>query len=257
MSGRRTGATRLQARGYVAPYTLLGAHYERLVGDAIFPAVRAGFEHWRRTRRLRLQSAADVGCGTGRFLAHLSHCAGRLFGVDRSPRMLAIAARRLRGSGVQLLRQDLRELKLPERVDLITCNGDTLNYLLSPADLAAALAAFAAALRPGGHLVCDVLSGWPPGVPQQALARTGPPSALRWHCRVDPLRRLTRVDVSTPCRVRGARRACIESHVQRWFDGREFESLLRISGFLPLAARRLDEGASPHGAWLQVLSRRQ
>jgi SAM-dependent methyltransferase len=103
--------------------------------------------------------AADVGCGTGLFARHLSRCwRVPVFAVDRSPAMLHVARRNCCGTGVQILQQDLRSLRLPAQVDLITANFDTMNHLVAPGDLARALRRIAENLRPGGNFIFDFLT---------------------------------------------------------------------------------------------------
>ena len=165
-------STRRRAPAAVAPdYALLAPIYDRLVGHAMLPAIREGFERCVQSHGIGFRSAADVGCGTGAFLAYLLRYRVPLYGVDRSPAMLRFAAARLRGRGVRLLRQDIRRLALPRPVDLITCTGDTLNYLADPGDFARALGRLARNLNRGGHLIADLLTGIPPaGTRAQRLA---------------------------------------------------------------------------------------
>jgi len=55
-----------------------------------------------------------------------------------------------------VLRADMRSFRLPEKVDLITCEYDALNHVPRPADLPSVARAVARALRPGGHFFFDV-----------------------------------------------------------------------------------------------------
>lgn len=93
--------------------------------------------------------AADLGCGPGYFLDALSN-ARRLFAADWSSAMLAQARGRA-PEGTVFVEQDLRDLDLPEPVDLAIC----LNALMpeSHGDAAAILNAIARALAPGGTLI--------------------------------------------------------------------------------------------------------
>ena len=253
----RTGAATLKAQPAraVLPYGLIAGAYDRWVGDALFPAVCSSFEAARHRFGLRFASAADIGCGTGRFLQHLLRFGVPLWGVDRSLPMLRLAARRLAGSGIRLLQQDLRALRLPRRVDLITCNGDTLNYLLQPRDLVHAFVAFAAALTPGGHLVCDFLSGVPvvPGATTQRIEFRGLRS--HWQYRVDPVLRLTEVRVHG--RRRGATMRQVETHVQRWLHRDQVVDALAHAGFAVRGLWPIDGEARPQRAWLKLVATRR
>lgn len=94
----------------------------------------------------------DAGCGTGLCAPYLRPFGRTLHGVDLSPRMLAKA--RERGGYDALHEAELTAWLAahPDQFDLIV-SADTLCYFGA---LEAALAAAAAALRPGGHLVFTV-----------------------------------------------------------------------------------------------------
>jgi SAM-dependent methyltransferase len=142
-----------------SPYEAIAPVYDELLGDRFFQQSRRTFEWAERRYALRFASSADVGCGTGTFVAYLcSRSVHAVWGVDQSPAMLAQAIVKNAGNGARFLLQDLRTLRLPYPVDLLTCQFDTLNYLLTTADLRTALAAFARALRPGGHALFDMVT---------------------------------------------------------------------------------------------------
>lgn len=97
----------------------------------------------------------DLGCGTGLSGLALKPLARRLEGVDLSPRMLEAA--RTRGVYDALHEADLLAF-LPRRRaawDVIAA-ADVLNYL---GDLAPALAAIRAALKPGGLAAFSIEAG--------------------------------------------------------------------------------------------------
>lgn len=107
--------------------------------------------------------ALDLACGTGTLAVLLAEDGWEVTGVDASPAMLVEAAAKLVGSPsserVRLVRADMADLRGRVRAaafDLATCTYDSLNYLLSEAELAAAFAAAAAALAPGGLYIADM-----------------------------------------------------------------------------------------------------
>jgi SAM-dependent methyltransferase len=100
----------------------------------------------------------DVGCGTGKSALPLLARGYEVVGCDISPAMVERARERLSGEAVELLAADVRDLPSLGQFDLATCLDDTLNYLLSEEELAAAFQGLARNLRPGGLLVFDLNS---------------------------------------------------------------------------------------------------
>jgi ubiquinone/menaquinone biosynthesis C-methylase UbiE len=97
----------------------------------------------------------EVGCGTGRNLAHLVKAvgsSGRVYGVDCTEGMLARAHTLSRNRGWQnvvLLHQDAQELELPEPVNAALFS---LSYSVIP-DPRKALSRAWSCLQPGGRVV--------------------------------------------------------------------------------------------------------
>jgi SAM-dependent methyltransferase len=223
-------ATRSLPRPHKAPpYEALAPVYDELLGDRFFPQLRRTFEWAKRRYALGFASSADVGCGTGTFVAYLRRRGVHpVWGVDRSPEMLAQAIVKNAGNGARFLLQDLRALRLPDPVDLLTCQFDTLNYLLTTADLRTALAAFARALRPGGHALFDMVtqrSIEPGRRTRLEFARSSRQTVIR-RTQYDLRRRLqvSHVRVTDPSAIR------CETHLQRAYTVDEVTTALGGSG---------------------------
>jgi SAM-dependent methyltransferase len=134
---------------------------------------------------LCLEAAADQGtnvrrvlvaaCGTGSAAVELARRGLDVTGFDLSPAMMAIAAAKLRagrlpGPQARLLVGDLAAVPLVGGwADLVLALNASLNYLLEPAEVVAALSHLGRVAAPGGTVVIEPLSrrfvhdGWEPG----------------------------------------------------------------------------------------------
>jgi SAM-dependent methyltransferase len=253
-------ATSIVERSF-PPYQRFAQFYDRVMGDAAAPVIRRCFEQSRRRYDLRFSSAADIGCGTGTFLLHLARLCDRLYGVDRSAEMLAQARRKLAGVNVTLLQQDLRRLRLPRPVDLITCMFDTLNYLTTAAGVQAALESARENLRNGGSLVFDVITGaGEAGRMRWVRQRIALPEQLAiWRLRTDGSRNQSCVEMLWrspwgPERAKTWR----EIHQQRWHPLPWLCSLLRRCGLQVCGVHDVVsyQPASPRTWWAHFVVRR-
>jgi SAM-dependent methyltransferase len=118
-------------------------------------------------------------CGTGSAAVELAGRGLEVAGFDLSPTMLAVAAAK-RASGAPardvargqpaLAVGDLRAIPVRDGwADLVTVLNASINYLLDPAEVVAALAELGRVTAPGGTVVVEPLSarfvheGWEPG----------------------------------------------------------------------------------------------
>ncbi|MBI2300035.1 MAG: class I SAM-dependent methyltransferase [Armatimonadetes bacterium] len=99
----------------------------------------------------------ELACGTGVLAAHLSGQGLDVVALDLSPEMLLVARERAAQQHFPVVCGDARALPLADAsFDLVTSFYDSMNYLLTTEDLAAALHEVARVLRPGGLFVFDL-----------------------------------------------------------------------------------------------------
>jgi len=150
---------------YALVYDLVwrSAPYDRFVDLCLEAAAAQGTE----VRRVLV-----AACGTGNAAIELAGRGLRVTGFDLSPTMLDRASAKLRAGGhrVGLVLGDLRAAPVRDGcADLVLALNASLNYLLEPAEVKAALGHLRRAAAPGGTVVVEPLSarfvhhGWEPG----------------------------------------------------------------------------------------------
>jgi len=103
---------------------------------------------------------AECACGTGSLTVRFARAGIQTTGVDLSASMLRRAEEKARHWGVEaaFVRQDMKKLTLPRRVDAVLATCDGVNYLTSPQDVRAFFKAAYDQLLPGGMLCFDCSS---------------------------------------------------------------------------------------------------
>jgi SAM-dependent methyltransferase len=104
----------------------------------------------------------DAACGTGMHAVALARQGYRVAGADISPEMIARARANAVAAGVDVRFEVAGFGELSARFggdfDAVLCLGNSLPHVLTPSALRAALADFAACLRPGGVLLVQNLN---------------------------------------------------------------------------------------------------
>lgn len=171
-----------------------GAFYDGLAADChlLYPDWDAAIARHgvvldqviRAAPGLHAQDVLDCACGIGTQALGLAARGYRVTGSDLSQAAIARAegeaARRGIG-GMAFVVADMREVdrRVAGRFDVVLAADNALPHLLTPDDLAAALGAIAAKLRPGGLLVASIrdydrlLAERPDGVPPRFLGEPG------------------------------------------------------------------------------------
>jgi SAM-dependent methyltransferase len=130
------------------------ALYDELLAD---DSIAAELMNVVRQYGWRPRTALDLGCGTGRLLAELRDHGMTATGIDLQPRLITWAQRtHLR---LRLHIGDLRAARLGTTFDLVTCVGNTLSYLHTETELAAAFDTIRAHSHPGTLVALATLTG--------------------------------------------------------------------------------------------------
>lgn len=99
----------------------------------------------------------ELGCGTGTLSLLMNKAGFHIVGVDNSTDMLSIAFEKTHSSpDITLLCQDMCDLELGTTYDGFYSVCDSLNYLLSPADLLSAFCGVQTHLKENGIFIFDL-----------------------------------------------------------------------------------------------------
>jgi SAM-dependent methyltransferase len=216
--------------------------------------LRDAFERYAQRQVSRV---LDLGCGTGGHALVLADAGFDVTGVDRSPAMLAEAARKARTAGVDvsLVAGDIRRLELRRRFDAAVMMFAVLGYQVEDADVRATLASARRHVEPGGLLTFDVWYGPTvvaegPSERRRELARGGKRLERASRGTLDPERATCRVDISVrELHERGGFGAeFTEHHEMRYFFPDELERFTGEAGFELVTLTGFPDPAVPPGA---------
>jgi SAM-dependent methyltransferase len=138
-------------------YKYLAPYYDSFFGG-YHPRGMAARERLLRFVMPHVGAVCDLCCGTGITAIEFAKRGLRVCGVDLSAEMCRAARANIREAGVRVrvIQADMRDFRLPEPVDLVTCEFDALNHVPERSDLRCVLDSVARALRPGGWFYFDV-----------------------------------------------------------------------------------------------------
>ena len=175
-----SSARNAPAAGALGTYESFAPFYDAFTADYPYGEWVGDLERWALSSGLRGRRALDVACGTGNSSLPLLERGYEVTGCDLSPAMLARARSKF-GAQARLVAADMRALPFRGGFDLVTCIDDSVNYLLSEADLVAALRGIRRALAPGGRAVFDSnsLAAYRTGFSSEAELAAGG-SRFRW-----------------------------------------------------------------------------
>lgn len=139
-------------------YSALAHVYDRLNAEIDYGAWADFVERcFDRFLPSRPELVLDLACGTGSMTLALAARGYDMIGVDGSADMLSEAYNRAAGQvRLLFLQQDMRAFELYGTVGAVTCCLDSLNYLLSPADLLQCFACVYNYLDPDGLFLFDM-----------------------------------------------------------------------------------------------------
>jgi SAM-dependent methyltransferase len=173
----------------------------------------------------------DLGCGSGQWAEKLQKAGYDVLGIDASPAMVALAAKRVPKG--RFVRASYLDAKLPQCV-AVTALGEVFNYAFDPRagtrGLARILGNVHRALAPGGLLVFDFATpGRGAGGPTRHRAGKG--WEIVSETSEDERARILTRRITTFRRAGRLYRRSVEVHQLRLYDPADVRTALRRAGF--------------------------
>lgn len=113
-----------------------------------------------REYHIKFEKYLDLACGTGNLTEIIGKDFKQVWGVDLSEDMLWEADKKLRGQNIKakLVKQDISDLCLNRKFDLITCCLDSTNYILEYCNLKRYFSGIREHLNENGIFIFDINS---------------------------------------------------------------------------------------------------
>jgi len=106
-----------------------------------------------KKQKVKPSLIADVACGAGSHASRLMKKGFNVIGVDLYDGMIKLAKKRV--PKLKVLKQDMRKLKLPKKVDCILTMFNVINHLENYKDFEKMLKAYGSNLNDGGLIIFD------------------------------------------------------------------------------------------------------
>lgn len=219
-------------------YANFASVYDRLMQDVPYDRWVANLEVIFGRFGITGKRVLDLGCGTGNVALPLAIKGFQVTALDLSAEMLALAEHKARESGVKVtfICQDMREMEVPGEFDLVISMCDSMNYLLTDAELEQVFANAAGVLRDGGWLVFDLNSVYK--IEQvfgdNTYTLLDQDVAYIWENHYDPLERVCKMSLTFFVQKSdGLYERFSEEHRERAYSIEEVWQALERAGFKP------------------------
>jgi SAM-dependent methyltransferase len=218
------------------PYTEFAEFYDWIMRGVRYTMWAGYIKDLLKRFGVQAKDLLDLACGTGNSSYALAKEGFRVTGLDRSKDMLAKAKEKSKDSDhiVRFIEGDLRDFELDERFDVITCLFDSLNYLLTAADVAKAFVQVRKHLKPAGVFIFDVnteyqlakVVRYPPELYEQ-----GDDVSIFWKDEWCPQEKIWRIHLDGFVRDGDRYRKFHETHEEKAYGIDELEALLAQASF--------------------------
>lgn len=137
------------------PYSFIATYYDKIMNKNKYLQWKKLISRIVRKYRIEKLNVLDLACGTGEISRILFDMGfEKVIGVDKSKEMLRKA--REKCPDIRFIQQDISNLKIDDKFDLVVSFYDSLNYLISDRQMISMFKGVFSHLKPKGVFLFDV-----------------------------------------------------------------------------------------------------
>jgi ubiquinone/menaquinone biosynthesis C-methylase UbiE len=215
-------------------FTTIAPYYDKLMSFVNYPSWVAHIEKIIQLNNVQEKSIFDLACGTGVCLELWAEKGYTVIGLDRSFEMLRVCKERLSGKGnVLLITGDMRDFRLARQVPVVTCLYDSLNYLLTDAELLACFRRVYEVLSDDGVFIFDMntIHSLRDEWGNNSFQRRDEGLFSVWTNTFNAMDNVSSLNITLHARRNGQELILYEFHQERGYRLSVIEGLLREAGF--------------------------
>ena len=144
-------------RTNLKPYTMLSKVYSQYWGDFCLGYLQI-LNHIKKVYQFDFKSVLDVSCGTGELIRNLYSRKYVVVGSDISENMISIARKRSTAEKIDFFVEDMADIKLNRKFDIVVCSFDSINYIINQDHLQRVFVNIYKHLNEGGYFVFDTIT---------------------------------------------------------------------------------------------------
>jgi ubiquinone/menaquinone biosynthesis C-methylase UbiE len=219
-------------------FTVIAPYYDRIMASVPYRFWVSYVEALWKTHGCRPRRVLDLACGTGTVALLLAAKRIGVIGTDRSAAMIDVAIEKAQAakSKAKFIVADASTMEpIEPPVDSAICLFDSLNNILEPADLRAAIKNVRRSVADGGLFIFDMNTAYAfrQGMFNQRSSELDHPLKYLWKSKYDDATHLCTVTMEFEILDGGPEpgRKFSELHMQRAYNRVEVDDMLRDAGF--------------------------
>ncbi len=224
----------MESNFYSKAFATIAPYYDRLMSFVNYSGWVDYIEKIIKLNDIKAKRIFDLACGTGVCLELWSDRGYEVIGLDKSLGMLKVCRDKLlKNNNSLLVNGDMRYFKLGMKVPIITCLYDSLNYLLTEAELLRCFRRVYDALSDDGIFIFDMntIHSLRDEWGNNRFQRRDKDLFSIWSNHFNPNSNISSLSITLHVRRNGEDIVMREYHQERGYPLMVIEELLNAAGF--------------------------